>query len=82
MAQAQDDAILLAIRDQESAGLDVITDDEMRRESYSNRFATALEGIDIDNPGSTHDRSGHPNALPRVVGPIKYLPREVAFGRS
>ena len=57
--QAQDDATLLAIRDQERAGLDIITDGEQRRESYSNRFATALEGVDIDNPGSALDRSGN-----------------------
>ena len=59
LEQAQDDATLLAIRDQERAGLDIITDGEMRRESYSNRFATALDGIDIDNPGTALDRSGH-----------------------
>src|SRR3954452_25240650 len=70
LAQAQDDATLLAIHDQERAGLDIITDGEMRRESYSNRFATALEGVDIDNPGTALDRSGHPNPVPRVVGPI------------
>src|SRR6201999_1799414 len=70
LEQAQDDATLLAIRDQERAGLDIITDGEMRRESYSNRFATALDGVDIDNPGSALDRSGHPNPVPRVVGPI------------
>src|ERR671917_1358397 len=69
--QAQDDATLLAIRDQERAGLDIITDGEMRRESYSNRFATALEGVDIDNPGTALDRSGHPNPVPRVVGRIR-----------
>jgi 5-methyltetrahydropteroyltriglutamate--homocysteine methyltransferase len=69
--QAQDDATILAIRDQERAGLDIITDGEMRRESYSNRFATALEGVDIDNPGTALDRSGHPNPVPRVVGPIR-----------
>src|SRR5213083_3477090 len=68
---AQDDATLLAIRAQEQAGLDIITDGEMRRESYSNRFATALEGVDIDNPGTALDRSGHPNPVPRVVGPIR-----------
>ena len=67
--EAQDDATLLAIRDQERAGLDIITDGEIRRESYSNRFATALEGVDIDNPGTALDRSGHPNPVPRVVGP-------------
>jgi 5-methyltetrahydropteroyltriglutamate--homocysteine methyltransferase len=70
LAQAHDDATLLAIRAQERAGLDIITDGEMRRESYSNHFATALEGVDIDNPGSALDRSGHPNPVPRVVGPI------------
>lgn len=69
--QAQDDATLLAIRDQERAGLDIITDGEMRRESYSNRFATALEGVDIDNPGTALDRSGHPNPVPRVVGKVR-----------
>ena len=71
LAQAQDDATVLAIRAQEQAGLDVITDGEIRRESYSNRFATALEGVDIDNPGTALDRSGHPNPVPRVVGPIR-----------
>jgi 5-methyltetrahydropteroyltriglutamate--homocysteine methyltransferase len=69
--QAQDDATILAIRDQERAGLDVITDGEMRRESYSNRFATALDGVDIDNPGTALDRSGHPNPVPRVAGKVK-----------
>src|SRR5205809_7297442 len=68
---AQDDATLLAIRAQEQAGLDIITDGEMRRESYANRFATALEGIDVDNPGTALDRSGHPNPVPRIVGPIR-----------
>src|SRR5215468_7337913 len=68
---AQDDATLLAIRDQERAGLDIITDGEQRRESYSNRFATALEGVDIDNPGTALDRSGHPNPVPRIVGKIR-----------
>ena len=62
---------MLAIVDQERAGLDIITDGEMRRESYSNRFATALEGVDIDNPGTALDRSGHPNPVPRVVGRIR-----------
>jgi 5-methyltetrahydropteroyltriglutamate--homocysteine methyltransferase len=71
LAQAQDDATLLAIRAQERAGLDVITDGEMRRESYSNHFATALEGVDVDNPGTALDRSGHPNPVPRIVGPIR-----------
>src|SRR3990170_4301932 len=69
--QAQDDATILAIRDQERAGLDIITDGEMRRESYSNRFATALAGVDIDNPGTALDRSGHPNPVPRVTGKIR-----------
>ncbi len=68
--QAQDDATLLAIRDQEQVGLDIITDGEMRRESYSNRFATALDGVDIDNPGIALDRSGHPNPVPRIVGKV------------
>ncbi|HWM42606.1 MAG TPA: hypothetical protein VNP36_09230 [Burkholderiales bacterium] len=69
--EAQDDATVLAIRAQETAGLDIITDGETRRESYSNRFATALEGVDIDNPGSALDRSGHPNPVPRIVGRIR-----------
>jgi 5-methyltetrahydropteroyltriglutamate--homocysteine methyltransferase len=71
LEQAQDDATLLAIRDQERAGLDIITDGEQRRESYSNRFATALNGVDIDNPGTALDRSGHPNPVPRIVGKIR-----------
>src|SRR5208283_3686669 len=71
LAEAQDDATLLAIKAQEDAGLDIITDGEIRRESYSNRFATALDGVDIDNPGTALDRSGHPNPVPRVVGPIR-----------
>jgi 5-methyltetrahydropteroyltriglutamate--homocysteine methyltransferase len=71
LAEAQNDATILAIRDQERAGLDIVTDGEMRRESYSNRFATALEGVDIDNPGTALDRSGHPNPVPRVVGRIR-----------
>jgi 5-methyltetrahydropteroyltriglutamate--homocysteine methyltransferase len=71
LAEAQEDATRLAIRAQEEAGLDIITDGETRRESYSNRFATALEGVDIDNPGSALDRSGHPNPVPRIVGKIR-----------
>jgi len=67
---AQDDATLLAIREQERAGLDIITDGEQRRESYSNRFATALDGIDIDNPGTTLNRSGKPIPVPRIAGKI------------
>ncbi|HKE63895.1 MAG TPA: uroporphyrinogen decarboxylase family protein [Micromonosporaceae bacterium] len=70
LARAQDDATLLAIRAQEDAGLDILTDGEIRRESYSNHFATALRGLDLDNPGEALDRSGHPNPVPRVVGPI------------
>ena len=69
--QAFDDATILAIRDQERAGLDIITDGEMRRESYSNRFATALEGVDLDNPGVALDRSGEPIPVPRVTGKIR-----------
>src|SRR6478735_10012734 len=69
--EAQDDATLLAIRDQERAGLDIITDGEQRRESYSNRFATALSGIDLDNPGKTANRTGGFSTVPRVVGPIR-----------
>src|SRR5437868_133660 len=71
LAQAQDDATITAIHDQERAGLDIITDGEMRRESYSNRFATALAGVDVDNPRTALDRSGEPNPVPRVVGPIE-----------
>ena len=86
LEQAQDDATILAIRDQERAGLDIITDGEMRRESYSNRFATALEGVDIDNPGTALDRSGHPNPVPRVVGRVRRRHpvevRDVAFLRA
>src|ERR1700755_2387032 len=86
LEEAQDDATLVAIRDQERAGLDVITDGEQRRESYSNRFATALDGVDIDNPGTALDRSGHPTPVPRVVGPIErkhaVQVRDVEFLRS
>lgn len=73
LEEAQNDATLIAIRAQESAGIDIITDGEIRRESYSNRFATALSGVDIDNPGTALDRSGHPNPVPRVVGPIERM---------
>ncbi len=69
--EAWQDATLLAIRAQERAGIDIITDGEMRRESYSNRFATALDGVDLDNPGEALDRSGHPNPVPRVTGPVR-----------
>ena len=71
LEQAQDDATLLAIRDQERAGLDIVTDGEIRRESYSNRFATALEGVDIDNPGTTINRSGNPIPVPRITAKIR-----------
>jgi len=82
---AQDDATRLAIRDMELAGIDIVTDGEMRRESYSNRFATALDGFDIDNPGVALDRTGHPNPVPRVVGPVRrsrpIQVRDVEFAR-
>jgi len=71
LAAAQDDATILAIQAQEAAGLDIITDGEIRRESYSNRFATALEGIDLDNPGTVLGRTGRPNLVPRIVGAIR-----------
>ena len=71
LEQAQDDATIVAIRDMELAGIDITSDGEVRRESYSNRFATALEGMDLDNPGTALDRTGHPNPVPRVVGPIR-----------
>ena len=86
LEEAQDDATLIAIRDQERAGLDIITDGEQRRESYSNRFATALEGVDVDNPGTALDRSGHPNPVPRIVGKIRrkqpVQARDVQFLRA
>jgi len=86
LEQAQDDATLVAIRDMERAGIDIITDGEIRRESYSNRFATALEGMDLDHPGSALDRTGHPNPVPRVVGPIRRTrpveKRDVEFLRA
>src|ERR1700752_57942 len=68
---AQDDATILAIRDQERAGLDIVTDGEQRRESYSNRFATALDGIDVENPGTVINRNGRTIPVPRVTGPIR-----------
>jgi len=71
LEEAQDDATRLAILEQEQAGLDIVTDGEIRRESYSNRFATALDGVDIDNPGTALDRSGDTVYVPRIVGPIK-----------
>jgi 5-methyltetrahydropteroyltriglutamate--homocysteine methyltransferase len=83
---AQDDATILAIRDMERAGIDVITDGEIRRESYSNRFATALDGVDIEHPGTTMGRTGTANVVPRVVGPIRRRhaveTRDVAFLRA
>ena len=71
LQEAQNDATLVAIKAQEDAGLDIISDGEIRRESYSNLFANALEGVDLDNPGTALDRSGHPNPVPRVVGTIR-----------
>jgi 5-methyltetrahydropteroyltriglutamate--homocysteine methyltransferase len=86
LEEAQDDATRLAVQDMERAGVDVITDGEMRRESYSNRFATALEGVDLDEPGVAVDRTGHENPVPRVVGPIRRTRavevRDVEFLRS
>src|SRR5438270_5603813 len=83
---AQDDATLIAIRDMERAGIDIVSDGEIRRESYSNRFATALEGMDLDNPGIALDRTGHANPVPRVVGPIRRArpveKRDVQFLRA
>jgi 5-methyltetrahydropteroyltriglutamate--homocysteine methyltransferase len=70
LEQAQRDATRLAVADQLEAGLDIVTDGEIGRESYSNAFATALDGVDVDNPGTALDRSGHPNPVPRIVGPI------------
>jgi 5-methyltetrahydropteroyltriglutamate--homocysteine methyltransferase len=71
LEEAQDDATIVAIRDMERAGIDIVTDGEIRRESYSNRFATALEGVDADNPAMITSRSGHATPVPRVVGPIR-----------
>ena len=86
LEQAQDDATVVAIRDLERAGIDIVTDGEIRRESYSNRFATALEGMDLDNPGTALDRTGHANPVPRVVGPIRRTrpveQRDVEFLRA
>jgi 5-methyltetrahydropteroyltriglutamate--homocysteine methyltransferase len=86
LEQAQDDATVLALHDMERAGIDIVTDGEMRRESYSNRFATALEGIDVDNPGTALDRTGHPNPVPRIVGPIRHtypvMERDVRIARQ
>jgi 5-methyltetrahydropteroyltriglutamate--homocysteine methyltransferase len=86
LEEAQDDATRIAVQDMERAGIDVITDGEMRRESYSNRFATALEGVQLDPPGVALDRTGHENPVPRVVGPIRRArpveTRDVEFLRS
>ena len=86
LQEAQDDATLIAIRAQERAGLDIVTDGEVRRESYSNRFATALEGVNIDEPGTALDRSGHPNPVPRVDGRVRrrhaVLVRDLEFLRA
>ena len=86
LEEAQDDATRLAVQDMELAGVDVITDGEMRRESYSNRFATELDGLDLDTPGVALDRTGHENPVPRVVGPIRRRRpvevRDVEFLRS
>ena len=76
LEEAQDDATRLAVQDMERAGVDIVTDGEMRRESYSNRFATALEGVDLETPGVALDRTGYENPVPRVVGPIR-RPRPV-----
>ncbi len=85
LAEAQDDATLIAIRDMERAGIDIVSDGEIRRESYSNRFATALDGVDLEDPGSAMDRTGHLNPVPRIVGPIRrrepVMVRDVAFLR-
>ena len=86
LEEAQDDATRLAVQDMERAGVEVITDGEMRRESYSNRFATALDGVDLEHPGVALDRTGHENPVPRIVGPIRRTRavevRDVEFLRS
>jgi 5-methyltetrahydropteroyltriglutamate--homocysteine methyltransferase len=86
LEEAQDDATRLAVADMERAGIDVITDGEMRRESYSNRFATALDGVDLDEPGTALDRTGNPVPVPRVFGPVRRAhpveTRDVEFLRS
>jgi 5-methyltetrahydropteroyltriglutamate--homocysteine methyltransferase len=86
LQEAQEDATRLAVQDMERAGVDIVTDGEMRRESYSNRFATALDGVDLDEPGVALDRTGHENPVPRVVGPIRRTRpvevRDVEFLRS
>lgn len=86
LQEAQDDATLVAIRDMERAGIDTITDGEIRRESYSNRFATALEGIDAENPATIHTRGGEARTVPRVVGPVRWREpvevRDIGFLRA
>src|SRR5947207_12139793 len=86
LEEAQDDATRLAVQDMERAGVDVVTDGEMRRESYSNRFATALDGVDLDHTGTALDPTGHENPVPRVVGPVRRARpvevRDVEFLRS
>jgi 5-methyltetrahydropteroyltriglutamate--homocysteine methyltransferase len=86
LEEAQDDATRVAVRDMERAGVEIVTDGEMRRESYSNRFATALDGVDLDQPGVALDRTGHENPVPRVVGPVRRARpveiRDVEFLRS
>src|SRR5678815_3933058 len=86
LEQAQDDATLIAIRDQERAGIDIVSDGEMRRESYFNQFATALDGIDLDRPGTVISRTGKPALVPRVVGRVRRLRavnlRDVQFLRA
>src|SRR5437879_5322645 len=86
LVQAQDDATVLAIRDQERAGIDIVSDGEMRRESYFNWFATALDGIDLDNPGTVISRTGKPALVPRVIGRVRRLRpvnvRDVQFLRA
>src|SRR5205823_6180999 len=83
LEQAQDDATVLALRDMERAGIDVVTDGEARRESYTNRFATALEGMDIEHPGVALSRTGRRTTVPRVTGPVRrrqpVLVRDVRF---
>jgi 5-methyltetrahydropteroyltriglutamate--homocysteine methyltransferase len=86
LEQAQDDATIIAVRDQERAGIDIVSDGEMRRESYSNRFATALDGVDLDNPGTVISRNGSTVPVPRVVGKIRrrhaVAVRDVQFLRA
>src|SRR5262249_20658295 len=86
LEQAQDDATIIAIRDQERAGIDVVSDGEMRRESYFNWFATALDGIDLEHPGTVISRTGKPAVVPRVVGRVRRLRpinvRDVEFLRA